>query len=92
MDRLCQIRVFSYFWNFPEIAWRVMNHRQAAHLFVLISGFLKWNRLVARIWPPSDTWLQPKFWVFWLNCLVVTNYRQATRASFSRIWCFRGSG
>jgi len=42
---------------FPEIAWRVMNHRQATHHFCTGFGFLKRNRLSASPWPPGDTLL-----------------------------------
>jgi len=73
---------------FPETAWRVMNHRQATHQFVLIFGSVKRNRLAAHPWPPSDTWLQPRFSGFLLNCLAVMSNRQAIQTTLARFWCF----
>jgi len=35
------------FWNFPETAWRVTNHRQATHANSCILGSRKRNRLAA---------------------------------------------
>jgi len=40
--------------KFPETAWRVMNYRQATHLFCTILGFWKGNRLAAHSRPPGD--------------------------------------
>ena len=37
---------FSCFWNFPETAWWVMNHRQATHPFLGYFG-------VQEMEPPS---------------------------------------
>ena len=48
---------------FSETAWRAMNCRQATHPFMLVSRFLKRNRLAAWSWPPGDACLPPSFWV-----------------------------
>jgi len=47
--KFCVSRIFS------ETAWRVINHRQATHLFWLVLGSWRRNRLVAHSRPPSDT-------------------------------------
>jgi len=40
--------------NFPETAWRVMNHRQATHLSGLVLWFWGRDRLGAHSRPPGD--------------------------------------
>ena len=46
--------VILRFWNFPEIACRVTNHRQATHAISRVLGSWKRNRLVAHFRSPGD--------------------------------------
>ena len=82
---ICDFRVSG---KFQETAWRAIHSRQATHAFIVVSGFLREE-------PPGGTsiaarknMLLTQFFGFWLNCLAVTNTRQATRATFDSILSF----
>jgi len=54
------------FWisgNFPEIAWRAVHSRHAAHIIFAFSGFLKRNRLAVNSQPPGDACWKAQFLV-----------------------------
>ena len=68
----------------PEIAWRAIHSRQAAHIIWCLF-LVSWrNRLTVRPCTARRRRLMTHFWVSLMNCLAVINFRQATQTMLAR--------
>jgi len=63
--------IFRVSRKFPEITWRAVHSRQAAHAFVHVLCSWKRNCLAAHYRPPGDAWRLTQFWVWWMKRLAV---------------------
>jgi len=68
---------FAFLGIFPEIAWQVMNCRQATHAFCLFFWVPNRNRLAMSLVPLGDASPATQFSGLIMNCLAVKNTRQA---------------
>jgi len=82
----------EFFQKPPGGWWTTARRRISLCLFLgLWRGTACWHipdRQATHPWPPGDTWLQPRFSEFLLNCLVVMNNRQVMQTTFGTILVF----